>query len=152
MLTFSVCTLLCSELCSAGGACVQAGTVQIQQSYCRLPLHSLTQMKCIFCIGFCLEELCQTAIACPDTVTPLICKVLETIPGLSLSSHGLLDLQQQLPLKAVGACLLLPSEVTGELPQQRIWRGCLACNAAERLCAIPKHVIIKAMPDLLLSQ
>ncbi|KAL0048469.1 hypothetical protein WJX82_004043 [Trebouxia sp. C0006] len=64
-------------------------------------------------LGFCLEELCQPAIACPDTVTPLICKVLETIPGLSLSSHGLLDLQQQLPLKAVGACLLLPSEVTG---------------------------------------
>ena len=40
--------------------------------------------------------------------------MLEVIPGLSLASHGLLDLQHQLPLKALGACLLLPSEVTGE--------------------------------------
>ncbi len=55
---------------------------------------------------------------------------------MSMSSHGLLDLQQQLPLKAVGACLLLPSEVTGEFPQQHIRRKCLACNAAERLGAI----------------
>ncbi|KAL0020037.1 hypothetical protein WJX77_006418 [Trebouxia sp. C0004] len=64
-------------------------------------------------LGLCLEELCQAGTASPDTVAPLICKVLEVIPDVSLSSHGLLDLQQQLPLKAVGACLLLPSEVTG---------------------------------------
>ncbi len=82
-----------------------------------MPMHSLTQLKRNFCTGFCLEELCQAAIACPDTVTPLICQVLGVIPSLSLSSHGLLDLQQQLPFKAVGACLLLPSEVTGALPQ-----------------------------------
>ena len=93
-------------------------------------------MKRNYCTGLCLEELCQAATASPDTVTPLICEALEVIPSLSLSSHGLLDLQQQLPLKAVGASLLLPSEVTGELPHQRFCRGCLAYNAAERLGAI----------------
>ena len=83
--------------------------------HCCTPLHALTQVKHNYCTGLCLEELCQAAIACPDTAAPLICQLLEVIPGLSLSSHGLLDLQQHLPLKAVGACLLLPSEVTGEL-------------------------------------
>ncbi len=73
--------------------------------------------------GLCLEELCQAAVACPDTVAPLICQLLDVTPGLSLSSHGLLDLQQQLPLKAVGACLLLPSKVTGEFPQLHVRRG-----------------------------
>ncbi len=110
---------------------MQAGAVRFQYYCCRLPLHSLTRAKCNYCIGLCLEELCQAAIASPDTATPLICKALEVIPGLSLSSHGLLDLQQQLPLKAVGACLLLPSEVTGEFPQEHVRSGCLACNAAE---------------------
>ena len=44
-----------------------------------------------------------------------MCDLLEVVPGLCTQSHALLDVQQHLPLKAVGACLLLPSQAAGAL-------------------------------------
>ncbi|KAL0042896.1 hypothetical protein WJX79_003013 [Trebouxia sp. C0005] len=101
-------------------------------------------------LGFCLEELCQAAIACPDTVTPLICKMLEVIPGLSLASHGLLDLQHQLPLKALGACLLLPSEVTGGheefLPMlEAAWASLLSAISIQSFSGLSQSCIAEVL-------
>ena len=65
------------------------------------------------CAGFCLEEACQGVPACSDVAVPLICDLLGVVPGVCSQTHALLDLQQQLPLKGVGACLALPPQTTG---------------------------------------
>lgn len=69
----------------------------------------------VCCAGSCLEGLCQAAAPCPSVAAPFICDLLEVVPGLCTQTHALLDVQQHLPLKAVGACLLLPSQAAGPL-------------------------------------
>ena len=57
--------------------------------------------------------MCYTAPFCPDAAVPSMCGLLSVIPSMCAQTHALMELQQQLPLKAVGACMQLPSQVTG---------------------------------------
>lgn len=65
------------------------------------------------CAGSCLQGMCYAATACPDVAVTSVFGLLSVIPSLCTQTHALMELQQQLPLKAVGVCMQLPTEVAG---------------------------------------
>ena len=67
----------------------------------------------VCCAGTCLEGMCYIAPTCPDAAVLSMCGLLSVIPSMCTQTHALMDLQQQLPLKAVGVCMQMPNQVTG---------------------------------------
>lgn len=84
------------------------------------------------CADLCLGGMCYAAIACPDAAVPSLCSLLSVIPSMCTQTHALMELQQQLPLTAVGACMQLPPEVTGVcMPESQLLLTCcivLVCS------------------------
>ena len=63
--------------------------------------------------GGMLDNLAKMASSFPTAALQLICDQLRMVPSLCSQTNTVLDLQQQLPLAAVGNCFLLPPEITG---------------------------------------
>ena len=74
---------------------------------------ALALRDAVCCADSCLEGICYAAPACPEAAVPSICGLLSVIPSMCTQTCALMELQQQLPLKAVGACMQLPTGVTG---------------------------------------
>ena len=77
--------------------------------------------------------MCDSALACPDAAVPSMCGLLSVIPSMCAQTHAVMELQQQLPLKAVGACMQLPTQVTG-VHRATASLSCMRCFAACELC------------------
>ena len=98
--------------CSERSPVFCSGFFMCKCKLCPLRILFVTEC-CSSCAGSCLEGMCHAAVTCPDAAMPSMCGLLSVIPGMCTQTHALMDLQQQLPFKAVGACMQLPTQLTG---------------------------------------